>query len=154
MFQMPSWQAGAPDDPGRMVTDIAANANPNTGYAIAAGVRRRCRGRGRIGARRAYSRDSSPIIDVGDLREMAFQGRGDARCHDLRGRARRLDDDHRQIDLRQHRHRHQNNATIPASAAPNVSTIVVTGREATIESANAWLFIASVKLLSRRIART
>jgi hypothetical protein len=26
MFQMPSWQAGAPDDPGRMVTDIAANA--------------------------------------------------------------------------------------------------------------------------------
>ena len=31
---MPSWQAGAPDGPGRMVPDVAANADPNTGYEI------------------------------------------------------------------------------------------------------------------------
>jgi kumamolisin len=34
MFSMPSWQAGAPHGPGRMVPDVAANADPNTGYEI------------------------------------------------------------------------------------------------------------------------
>ena len=34
MFPMPSWQAGAPHGPGRMVPDVAANADPNTGYQI------------------------------------------------------------------------------------------------------------------------
>jgi kumamolisin len=33
-FPMPSWQAGAPHGPGRMVPDVAANADPNTGYEI------------------------------------------------------------------------------------------------------------------------
>jgi subtilase family serine protease len=31
---MPLWQAGAPHGPGRMVPDVAANADPNTGYEI------------------------------------------------------------------------------------------------------------------------
>jgi carboxypeptidase C (cathepsin A) len=31
---MPLWQAGAPHGPGRMVPDISANADPNTGYNI------------------------------------------------------------------------------------------------------------------------
>jgi subtilase family serine protease len=31
---MPPWQAGAPHGPGRMVPDVAANADPNTGYNI------------------------------------------------------------------------------------------------------------------------
>jgi hypothetical protein len=31
---MPSWQAGAPHGPGRMVPDVAADADPNTGYEI------------------------------------------------------------------------------------------------------------------------
>jgi len=31
---MPPWQAGAPHGPGRMVPDLAANADPNTGYEI------------------------------------------------------------------------------------------------------------------------
>ena len=31
---MPSWQAGAPHGPGRMVPDVAADADPNTGYQI------------------------------------------------------------------------------------------------------------------------
>jgi subtilase family serine protease len=31
---MPPWQAGAPHGPGRMVPDMAANADPNTGYNI------------------------------------------------------------------------------------------------------------------------
>ncbi|HKD23267.1 MAG TPA: S53 family peptidase [Rhizomicrobium sp.] len=31
---MPPWQAGAPHGPGRMVPDVAANADPNTGYEI------------------------------------------------------------------------------------------------------------------------
>ena len=31
---MPPWQAGAPHGPGRMVPDVAANADPNTGYTI------------------------------------------------------------------------------------------------------------------------
>jgi len=31
---MPPWQAGAPHGPGRMVPDIAANADPQTGYKI------------------------------------------------------------------------------------------------------------------------
>ena len=31
---MPPWQAGAPHGPGRMVPDIAADADPNTGYNI------------------------------------------------------------------------------------------------------------------------
>jgi subtilase family serine protease len=34
MFPMPSWQAGAPHGPGRMVPDVAANADPTTGYEI------------------------------------------------------------------------------------------------------------------------
>ena len=35
LFQpMPPWQAGAPHGPGRMVPDVAANADPNTGYRI------------------------------------------------------------------------------------------------------------------------
>lgn len=29
---MPLWQANAPHGPGRMVPDVAANADPNTGY--------------------------------------------------------------------------------------------------------------------------
>jgi kumamolisin len=33
-FPMPPWQAGAPHGPGRMVPDIAANADPETGYEI------------------------------------------------------------------------------------------------------------------------
>ena len=31
---MPSWQAGAPHGPGRLVPDVAGNADPNTGYEI------------------------------------------------------------------------------------------------------------------------
>ena len=31
---LPPWQAGAPNGPGRMVPDVAANADPNTGYMI------------------------------------------------------------------------------------------------------------------------
>jgi kumamolisin len=31
---MPPWQAGAPHGPGRMVPDVAADADPNTGYQI------------------------------------------------------------------------------------------------------------------------
>ncbi len=31
---MPLWQAGAPHGPGRLVPDVAANADPNTGYTI------------------------------------------------------------------------------------------------------------------------
>jgi kumamolisin len=31
---MPAWQAGAPHGPGRMVPDVAANADPNTGYEV------------------------------------------------------------------------------------------------------------------------
>jgi kumamolisin len=31
---MPLWQAGAPHGPGRMVPDVAADADPNTGYNI------------------------------------------------------------------------------------------------------------------------
>jgi carboxypeptidase C (cathepsin A) len=31
---MPLWQAGAPHGPGRMVPDVSANADPNTGYNI------------------------------------------------------------------------------------------------------------------------
>jgi kumamolisin len=34
IFPMPAWQAGAPHGPGRMVPDVAANADPNTGYEI------------------------------------------------------------------------------------------------------------------------
>jgi subtilase family serine protease len=35
LFQpMPPWQAGAPHGPGRMVPDVSANADPNTGYQI------------------------------------------------------------------------------------------------------------------------
>jgi len=33
-FPMPTWQIGAPNGPGRMVPDVAANADPNTGYHI------------------------------------------------------------------------------------------------------------------------
>jgi kumamolisin len=31
---MPSWQIGAPKGPGRMVPDVSANADPDTGYEI------------------------------------------------------------------------------------------------------------------------
>ena len=31
---LPSWQAGAPHGPGRMVPDVAANADPVTGYQV------------------------------------------------------------------------------------------------------------------------
>jgi kumamolisin len=34
LFPMPSWQAGAPHGPGRLVPDVAANADPETGYQI------------------------------------------------------------------------------------------------------------------------
>jgi len=36
VFPMPAWQksGGAPSGPGRMVPDVAANADPNTGYQI------------------------------------------------------------------------------------------------------------------------
>jgi kumamolisin len=36
LFPMPAWQlaGGAPSGPGRMVPDVAANADPNTGYEI------------------------------------------------------------------------------------------------------------------------
>jgi kumamolisin len=34
IFAMPAWQAGAPHGPGRMVPDVAANADPETGYEI------------------------------------------------------------------------------------------------------------------------
>jgi kumamolisin len=34
LFPMPSWQAGAPNGPGRMVPDVAADADPDTGYEI------------------------------------------------------------------------------------------------------------------------
>lgn len=33
-FPMPAWQAGAPHGPGRMVPDVAANADPVTGYHV------------------------------------------------------------------------------------------------------------------------
>jgi carboxypeptidase C (cathepsin A) len=33
-FPVQSWQAGAPSGPGRMVPDVAADADPNTGYNI------------------------------------------------------------------------------------------------------------------------
>jgi kumamolisin len=33
-FEMPPWQVGAPSGPGRMVPDVAANADPNTGYIV------------------------------------------------------------------------------------------------------------------------
>jgi kumamolisin len=36
-FPMPTWQIGAPKGPGRMVPDLAANADPNTGYHIVSG---------------------------------------------------------------------------------------------------------------------
>jgi kumamolisin len=34
LFPMPTWQAGAPHGPGRMVPDVAADADPDTGYEI------------------------------------------------------------------------------------------------------------------------
>jgi kumamolisin len=34
LFPMPTWQAGAPHGPGRLVPDVAGNADPNTGYEI------------------------------------------------------------------------------------------------------------------------
>ncbi len=34
LFPEQPWQAGAPHGPGRMVPDVAANADPNTGYKI------------------------------------------------------------------------------------------------------------------------
>jgi hypothetical protein len=33
-FPMPAWQANAPHGPGRMVPDVAGNADPQTGYEI------------------------------------------------------------------------------------------------------------------------
>ncbi len=34
LFPTQSWQAGAPTGPGRLVPDVAANADPRTGYEI------------------------------------------------------------------------------------------------------------------------
>ncbi len=34
LFPMPSWQANAPNGPGRMVPDVAGDADPDTGYDI------------------------------------------------------------------------------------------------------------------------
>ena len=34
VFAMPAWQIGAPHGPGRMVPDVAANADPETGYNV------------------------------------------------------------------------------------------------------------------------
>ena len=34
VFPAQSWQLGVPAGPGRMVPDVAANADPNTGYLI------------------------------------------------------------------------------------------------------------------------
>ena len=34
VFPLPDWQIGAPNGPGRMVPDVAANADPNTGYNV------------------------------------------------------------------------------------------------------------------------
>ncbi|MBV9288109.1 MAG: hypothetical protein JO288_09835 [Hyphomicrobiales bacterium] len=34
IFPMPAWQAGAPNGPGRMVPDVAADADPYTGYQL------------------------------------------------------------------------------------------------------------------------
>jgi kumamolisin len=34
LFPMPDWQVGAPHGPGRMVPDLAADADPNTGYNV------------------------------------------------------------------------------------------------------------------------
>ncbi|HXP88189.1 MAG TPA: S53 family peptidase [Bryobacteraceae bacterium] len=34
VFPMQPWQAGAPNGPGRMVPDVAADADPRTGYSI------------------------------------------------------------------------------------------------------------------------
>jgi kumamolisin len=33
-FPMPDWQSGAPSGPGRMVPDVSADADPNTGYNV------------------------------------------------------------------------------------------------------------------------
>jgi subtilase family serine protease len=38
LFQpLPAWQIGAPNGPGRMVPDVAANADPETGYNVVMG---------------------------------------------------------------------------------------------------------------------
>lgn len=34
LFPMPKWQIGAPNGPGRMVPDVAADADPDTGYRV------------------------------------------------------------------------------------------------------------------------
>lgn len=34
LFPLPTWQIGAPNGPGRMVPDVSADADPNTGYNI------------------------------------------------------------------------------------------------------------------------
>ncbi|HEV2199543.1 MAG TPA: S53 family peptidase [Bryobacteraceae bacterium] len=34
LFPLPDWQIGAPNGPGRMVPDVSADADPNTGYNI------------------------------------------------------------------------------------------------------------------------
>jgi subtilase family serine protease len=34
IFPLPPWQAGAPNGPGRMVPDVAGNADPQTGYHV------------------------------------------------------------------------------------------------------------------------
>jgi kumamolisin len=34
IFPMQSWQAGAPNGPGRMVPDVAGDADPDTGYTV------------------------------------------------------------------------------------------------------------------------
>jgi kumamolisin len=39
IFPVSPWMAGAPSGPGRMVPDLAANADPNTGYHVTLGGR-------------------------------------------------------------------------------------------------------------------
>jgi kumamolisin len=34
LFPLPDWQIGAPNGPGRMIPDVSADADPNTGYNI------------------------------------------------------------------------------------------------------------------------
>jgi kumamolisin len=34
LFPLPTWQIGAPNGPGRMIPDVSADADPNTGYNI------------------------------------------------------------------------------------------------------------------------
>lgn len=41
LFPVQGWQAGAPNGPGRLVPDVAAEADPETGYEVVVGGERR-----------------------------------------------------------------------------------------------------------------